>query len=336
MNHKDLTGEELHVPFIYGPDSLKKQAPKVGEWYFAIDTNNLYSCAEEGVWTTKGLVVDASLSATNKVVNGSFEMHTLGNTSVPDGFTLEGTPTLATDTGDIGYGFISQKITSSDGLEGIKIVLTGLKASTTYSVSWRTKVSSGKTSRVTTSGAYIDLSAVDSVSTTFETKFGSFTTTATGDNVTLFLLAVGAGDVVWFDGLSVIEGSIPFAFSPKPAEDGIVIDHATASTIVGWTSFTEKVILCKRIGTGCLINFSIAGVSNDTSATFTIPYTTKAVVGIGNCSILAQDNSGTKQIGWASINENSNVVNCYPTPALGDWKNLNNKSVKGQLFVEIA
>jgi hypothetical protein len=171
---------------------------------------------------------DASVNPTNLLSNGDFENHSAGTTAVPDGFALENTPTLATDTGDIGYGSISQKITAAGaGLEGIKYTLSGLRASTTYSVSWRTKVTAGDTSQVLTTGAGTDLAATESTSTTFETKTGTFITDASGTAVVLKFMAKADGDIVWFDGIQVNCGESAFAFSDKP-----VLGSDTSTTAV--------------------------------------------------------------------------------------------------------
>jgi len=166
--------------------------------------------------TSQAVKSDGSVSPVNLVDNGSFENHSAGTSAVPDSWVLENTPTLATDTGDTGYGSISQKITAvGAALEGIKYTLTGLKASTKYSVSWRTKVTTGDTSQVLTTGAGTNMSATESTSTTFETKTGTFTTDASGTNVVLKLMAKADGDIVWFDGIQVNQGESIFAYASK-------------------------------------------------------------------------------------------------------------------------
>jgi hypothetical protein len=160
---------------------------------------------------------DGTVNPTNLIFNGSLECHSAGVTAAPDGFAKGGSPTLAVDTGDIGYGAVSQKITLNAPGEDIHIILTGLKASTTYSVSYRTKVTAGDTSRVATTDAAVNMPATDSTSTTWETKIGKFTTDASGTNVILYFYSPTAGDVIWFDGAMCVEGSSAFAFSDKPA-----------------------------------------------------------------------------------------------------------------------
>jgi len=52
--HKDLTGADLHQPFRIGNDVDKPVNPKVGDWYFAIDTDKLYKCVTAGIWEEQG------------------------------------------------------------------------------------------------------------------------------------------------------------------------------------------------------------------------------------------------------------------------------------------
>ena len=220
--HSNLTGIELHTPFVSGVDGAKTVTPVVGQWYYAIDTRTLYSCYTVGVWTT---FLDAELTMSgdgtnnslNLIRNGSFEYFSLGTSSVPDYWALEGSPTIARDTGDIGYGSYSVKITATGAhYEGISYTLSGLKASTTYSVLVRTKATAGEESRMLTTGAGTNMAATDSSSTTFETKTGYFITDASGTSVVLKLMAKYEDYIVWFDGVTVCEGTTPFAYTDAP------------------------------------------------------------------------------------------------------------------------
>ena len=160
----------------------------------------------------------SKLNPLNLVYNPSFEDHGLGAAGVPDLWVLEGTPpTLLADTGDIGYGAVSQKITADAALEGIKYTITGLKALTKYSVSVRTKVTAGADiARMLTTGAGVNMAAQDSISVTWETIKGTFTTDNAGTAVVLKLMAVADTDVVWFDGVEVNEGD-GIAYHNKPS-----------------------------------------------------------------------------------------------------------------------
>jgi hypothetical protein len=216
-----------------------------------------------------GVLGDGSVNPTNLLSNGDFESHLAGATAVPDGFVIYGTtPTLATDTGDIGYGSVSQKITAAGStLQGLTYTLTGLRASVTYSVSWRTKVTSGNTSQVKTTGAGTNLTATESTSTTFETKTGTFITDASGTNVVLYFLAKANTDVVWFDGIQVNQGASAFAFSPDtisgtsanqllrlngsaqiPAVSGALLTNLGVTKLTSYTGTTANKTLAHGLG----------------------------------------------------------------------------------------
>lgn len=52
--HKDLTGSDLHIPFLVGNDADKASSPSGGDWYFAIDTGKMYRCVTAGTWEQFG------------------------------------------------------------------------------------------------------------------------------------------------------------------------------------------------------------------------------------------------------------------------------------------
>jgi hypothetical protein len=188
------------------------------------------------------------LNPANKVYNGDFEYHSGGAAALPNGWALEGTPTLVTDTGDIGFGLISQKITATGAnLEGIAFTLTGLKPLTIYSVIVRTKVTAGDTSQILTTGAGINMAAVESMSTTWEAKVGKFVTDNVGTAVVLKLMAKTNGDIVWFDGVQVNEGA-PFSFSPPIPILGDWIDKTAG--YANQQALTDGFILVIGYGTG--------------------------------------------------------------------------------------
>jgi len=54
VQHKDLSGDELHQPMPIGTDAGKPADPSVGDWYLAVDTTKLYVCLTEGVWQEFG------------------------------------------------------------------------------------------------------------------------------------------------------------------------------------------------------------------------------------------------------------------------------------------
>lgn len=145
----------------------------------------------------------------NLCPNAAFLSRSAGTAAVPDEWSLESTPTVAYDTVDAGYGDFAVKLTASGATdEGIKITLTNLKVSTKYQVFVRTKVTAGDTSSIITTGATTNIN-VDSTSTSWETKIGEFVTDASATDVVLKLVASADGDIVWFCGITCVEGDIP-------------------------------------------------------------------------------------------------------------------------------
>ena len=145
----------------------------------------------------------------NLLDNSSFEYRSAGTSAVPDGWSLEGTPTVAYDTVDVGYGNYALKLTGSGASnEGINQTLTNLKVSTKYQVFWRTKVTAGDTSSLITTGATTNIDT-DSTSASWETKIGEFVTDSSATDVVLKLVAAISTDVAYFCGITVVEGDIP-------------------------------------------------------------------------------------------------------------------------------
>lgn len=58
VQHKDLSGDELHQPMPIGNDVDKSATPVSGDWYLATDTGKLYVCFSDGTWEEFG--VDSS------------------------------------------------------------------------------------------------------------------------------------------------------------------------------------------------------------------------------------------------------------------------------------
>lgn len=141
--------------------------------------------------------------------NAAFASRSGGVTSEPDEWTLEGTPTVAYDTVDVGYGNYAVKLTASGaGDEGISQTLTHLKVSTKYQVFARIKVDVGDTASLITTGATTNINE-DSTSASWEDITGEFITDASGTDVVIKLVASADTDVAYFCGITCVEGSIP-------------------------------------------------------------------------------------------------------------------------------
>ena len=272
---------------------------------------------------------------TNLLSNGDFENWSAGTTAVPDGWALELTPTVARDTGDVGYGSYSVKITGAGAaLEGIKFTTGTLKPSTKYTLSIRVKVTAGDTASIKTTGATTNLD-LESTSTTFELKTGTFVTDGSGTAVVLKLMAKADTDIVWFDGAMCVEGESAFAFADKPASEGVWADYSATSTIVGWTSTTPTIINIKKVGKRVFVNFGFSGTSNDTNTTFTVPYSSSTLADQQGM-FRARDNLGTYVSGIWVLVANTNTIILFKDLAASAWTANGTKDAYGSFSYESA
>ncbi len=111
-------------------------------------------------------------------------------------------------------------------------------------------------------------------------------------------------------------------------------DYAGSSTVIGWSSFTEKNIEIARIGKWMFVNFRIAGTSNSTSCYFSLPFSENHV---GNpiAMIRATNASGTPVISFGQFTS-ATIFSCYPTPgaAATGWTASGSKAVYGQFIYQ--
>ena len=117
-----------------------------------------------------------------------------------------------------------------------------------------------------------------------------------------------------------------------------LIDYSATSTIIGWASYTTKGIYVRKIGTTVFVNFFIAGVSNSTDTSFTLPYAAKAgnfyfgaylLQGIDNGSVVS---AGAN----ASLDQSLSLVRVSKTTGItvGLWTASGTKQIIGQFFYE--
>ncbi len=115
------------------------------------------------------------------------------------------------------------------------------------------------------------------------------------------------------------------------------IDFSEQSTIVGWSSFTTKIIRYKVVGNIVYVNYSLGGVSNSTTTSFTVPFVAKAptVAAAG----FTADNGIFTTTGYVGIAGN-NVLGRRPTSNTNvgistTWTASGTKEITGQFFYEI-
>ena len=115
------------------------------------------------------------------------------------------------------------------------------------------------------------------------------------------------------------------------------IDYSATSTIVGWSSFTTKIIRYRVIGKQIFVQFQLDGTSNSTSLTFTLPSNILTPM-YNNC--YAVDN-GVANVGMCiNFSGGTNVITGYrfntATSLTSTWTASGTKTYKGQFFYEIA
>lgn len=115
-------------------------------------------------------------------------------------------------------------------------------------------------------------------------------------------------------------------------------DYGATSTIVGWTSFTSKVIRYKSLGKLYYVAFDIAGTSNATNVTFTLPATSANTGASFDAALgFAVDNGTTFTTATRlDLAPNSATVSCFTNMSNGAWTNSGTKRVLGQFWYEAA
>ena len=110
-------------------------------------------------------------------------------------------------------------------------------------------------------------------------------------------------------------------------------DYSGASTVVGWSSFTNRSIWVKPAGKRIFVRYYIRGVSNSGVASFTVPYTS---VNAGPSVINVQNvNNGGWVIGTQDLAVNTKVVLFYV--GIGSpFASSGTKAVYGQFDYEAA
>ncbi|KKL93897.1 hypothetical protein LCGC14_1870150, partial [marine sediment metagenome] len=113
-------------------------------------------------------------------------------------------------------------------------------------------------------------------------------------------------------------------------------DYGATSTVVGWSGTPTKNIYYKKVGNLVFVNFYISGTSDDTMATFTLPYTsvndTSARV---YTSIRFKDNNVQSTVsGQMYLAPNSATAALYTDWAAEVWTPANTKEVMGQFWFE--
>ena len=112
------------------------------------------------------------------------------------------------------------------------------------------------------------------------------------------------------------------------------IDYSAISTVVGWSSFTTKIIRYRVIGKQVFVLLDINGISNSTTTTFTLPINLINPVIVNIYSV----NAGLGNLGLLSISSNTAAAYRWTsvTTDPSNFTNSGSKRLLGQFFYEIA
>lgn len=284
---------------------------------------------------------DGTVNPTNLLANGNFESWSAGTSAAPDGWTTTGADIeVAKETTIIKVGSSSVKITrnGTDCLIYQSIIgdygLAYWKGRTITAGCWvYATVADRARLRFSSGGEIYGYSSYHTGNSTWQFLTVTTTISATASAANLHLL-VDTGDTsAYFDGAMLVEGSSAFAFSPKPAEEGVWADYSAVSTIVGWSSFTTKLIYTKKIGKTVFVVFNLSGTSNATSISFTLPYVlnfpSTIQVAWGNGA-----NNGTTLSSGGRFYMSGSTVVALSDMASGAWTSTGVKTTIGQFFYE--
>jgi hypothetical protein len=172
-------------------------------------------------------------------------------------------------------------------------------------------LTSANITQVITNGVTDKAPSEDAVFDALATKQGTLTLTTTGTS-----------------GVATLSGG---TLNIPKYVDGDWVDYSSTSTIVGWSSFTDKIIFYRIIGKQVFINFSLTGTSNSTSVSFTLPVNLKTGVG-GIFSFGFAVNNGTNSGSGSIQNSGVGTVVIYSNNIAGTWTASGTKSIRGQFF----
>ena len=113
--------------------------------------------------------------------------------------------------------------------------------------------------------------------------------------------------------------------------------YGATSTVIGWAATPTKQIYYKRIGNIAFIWFRITGTSNDTVATFTVPFTNKNIANLPASVCVATKDNGAWQTtgGMVNLASNSTTVTLYKNMAGAAWTASGAKTTYGQFCYEV-
>jgi hypothetical protein len=120
--------------------------------------------------------------------------------------------------------------------------------------------------------------------------------------------------------------------------DGTWADYSGTSTVTGWSAFTTKQIYYKKVGSTVFVNVYLAGTSNATAITFTLPFAMSSASGSYIVSCGVAGDGGTQQTlpSYLNLAANSSTAYVYKTLAAGAWTASGSKYILVSFWYESA
>ena len=283
---------------------------------------------------------DGTVNPTNLLSNGDFEAWSAGTSAAPDGWTSDGAgATIAREGTTIKLGTYSAKLTRV-GADctitqqiDIKKGIAYWKGKTISYGCWVWASVAGKAYIRFVDGVQSHDSSYHTGSSTWEWLSVTAAVNSSATNVTCYCEIDATNTTAYFDGAMCVEGESAFAFSDKPAGEGVWADYFATSTKVGWAASPTGTIYIKKIGKTVFVHFIITGTSNATNATFTLPYINATILPYLFCRV---ENLGSPNTGIIELPASSSTVTLDATSSYGAWSNTGTKRAEGQFFFESA
>ena len=293
--------------------------------------------------TTTGVKNNGTVNPTNLLSNGNFENWSAGTAVAPDGWTLGGAgASVAREATIIKQGTYSAKLTRAGTDCSLKQSIHTTKG-IAYWKGRKITISKWVYATVANRARIIISDAVGSTASSYHTGDSTWqllTTTRTIDSsateVTSYCYLDSGDTSAYFDGAMCVEGESPFAFSDKPAGEGVWANYFTQSTITGWAASPTGSIWLKKIGKTVFVFYNITGTSDQTYARFTVPYTPTTLDWYAPTGYIVDNSTPVATPGLISVDYSTNIVNIYKTSAGGTWTNSGTKTCIGQFWYETS
>lgn len=113
-------------------------------------------------------------------------------------------------------------------------------------------------------------------------------------------------------------------------------NYGATSTIVGWSAYTSQSIYTKKIGKTVFVSWNLAGTSNSTAITFTLPDTAVAQAFMGACGATTDNTTAKTTAARYVLTGGTATVALYSDMDSGTWTNSGTKASIGEFWYESA